>query len=116
MQNSLRQAVFLETLFISMGKLAKADGHVSQDEINHVEMFMQKLGMTPDHRLQAISLFKQGADQSFDIRPTYVKFMSVCGNTRDLKQFILASLIVMAMADGSFHPAEQALLKAQAAQ
>ena len=110
LQNSLRQAVFLETLFISMGKLAKADGHVSQEEINHVEMFMQKLGMTSDHRLQAIALFKQGADQSFDIRPIYQKFMNVCGNTRDLKQFILASLIVMAMADGHFHPAEQALL------
>ena len=110
LQNSLRQAVFLETLFISMGKLAKADGHVSQEEINHVEMYMQKLGMTPDHRLQAIALFRQGADQAFDIRPTYQKFMNVCGNTKDLKQFILASLIVMAMADGNFHPAEQALL------
>lgn len=110
LQNALRQAVFLETLFISMGKLAKADGHVSQDEIEHVEMFMQKLGMTPDHRLQAIALFKQGTDQSFDIRPTYSKFMNVCGNTRDLKQFLLVSLIVMALADGQFHPAEQALL------
>lgn len=110
LQNTLRQTVFLETLFISMGKLAKADGHVSQDEIDHVEMYMQKLGMTPDHRLQAIALFKQGTDQSFDIRPTYSRFMSVCGNTRDLKQFLLVSLIVMAMADGHFHPAEQALL------
>lgn len=110
LQNSLRQAVFLETLFISMGKLAKADGHVSQDEIDHVEQFMQKLGMTADHRLQAIALFKQGADLSFDIKPTYNRFMKVCGHTRDLKQFILASLIVMAMADGHFHPAEQALL------
>jgi DnaJ like chaperone protein len=36
--------------------------------------------------------------------------MNVCGNTRDLKQFLLVSLIVMALADGQFHPAEQALL------
>lgn len=111
LQNALRQAVFLETLFISMGKLAKADGHVSQDEIDHVEQFMQKLGMTAEHRLQAIALFKQGADLSFDIRPTYNKFMSVCGHTRDLKQVLLVYLIVMALADGHFHPAEQALLQ-----
>ncbi|MGA9666475.1 MAG: co-chaperone DjlA, partial [Gallionella sp.] len=39
LQNALRQTVFLETVFISMGKLAKADGHVSQDEIDHVEQF-----------------------------------------------------------------------------
>ena len=110
LQNALRQAVFLETMFISMGKLAKADGHVSQDEIDHVEQFMQKLGMTADHRLQAIALFKQGTDQAFDLRPTYNKFMSVCGNTKDLKQVLLVYLIVMAFADGNFHPAEEALL------
>ncbi|MCR4299656.1 MAG: hypothetical protein NUV75_13085 [Gallionella sp.] len=40
LKNALRQAVFLETVFISMGKLAKADGQVSQVEIDHVEQFM----------------------------------------------------------------------------
>jgi len=30
LHNALRQTVFLETVFISMGKLAKADGHVSR--------------------------------------------------------------------------------------
>jgi len=110
LQNALRQAVFLETVFISMGKLAKADGHVSQDEIDHVEQFMQKLGMTAEHRLQAISWFKQGANPEFNIEATYKRFMAVCGNTKNLKQMLLVSLIVMALADGHFHPAEEALL------
>ena len=110
MQNALRQAVFLETVFISMGKLAKADGHVSQGEIDHVEQFMQKLNMTAQHRQQAIALFKQGADPAFDIEATYKRFLSVCGHTRDLKQVLLVYLIVMALADGHFHPAEEALL------
>jgi DnaJ like chaperone protein len=110
LHNALRQAVFLETVFISMGKLAKADGHVSQDEIDHVEQFMQKLGMSAEHRLQAIALFKKGADPAFDIGPTYARFMSVCGHTKNLKDILLVYLIVMAMADGHFHPAEEALL------
>ena len=110
LQNALRQAVFLETVFVSMGKLAKADGVVSQDEIDHVEVFMQKLGMTAEHRSQAIAAFKQGTDPAFDLAPVYAKFMSVCGNTRDLTQMLLVSLIVMALADGHFHPAEEALL------
>ncbi len=108
--NVLRQAVFLETIFISMGKLAKADGHVSQDEIDHVEQFMQKLGMTAEHRLRAIALFKQGAEPGFDIKPTYQRFMSTCGHTKNLKQVLLMYLIVMALADGHFHPAEEAVL------
>jgi len=110
LQNALRQAVFLETVFISMGKLAKADGQVSQEEIAHVEQFMQKLGMTAGHRQQAIALFKRGADPVFDIEPTFRKFMAVCGHTRDLKQMLLVYLIVMALADGHLHPAEESLL------
>ena len=110
LQNALRQAVFLEAVFISMGKLAKADGRVSQDEIAHVEQFMQKLGMTAEHRSQAIHLFKQGTDAAFDIEPTLSKFISVCGNTKDLKQMLLVYLIVMALADGHLHPAEEAML------
>ena len=110
LQNALRQAVFLETVFISMGKIAKADGHVSQDEIDHVEQFMQKLNMTAQHRQQAIALFKKGTDPEFDLKPTYQRFMDVCGNTRNLKQVLLAYLIIMALADGHFHPAEEALL------
>jgi DnaJ like chaperone protein len=110
LQNVLRQAVFLETVFISMGKLAKADGHVSQDEIDHVEQFMQKLNMTAEHRVRAIALFKQGADPAFDIVLTYTRFMAVCGHTKHLKQVLLVYLIVMALADGHFHPAEEALL------
>ncbi len=110
LQNALRQGVFLETVFISMGKLAKADGVVSQDEIDHVEQFMRKLGMTSEHRSQAIAWFKQGADPAFDIAPVCQRFMSICGHTRNLKQMLLVYLIVMALADGHFHPAEQTLL------
>lgn len=110
LQNALRRAVFLETVFVSMGKLAKADGRVSEDEIAHVEQFMQKLGMTETHREQAIKLFKQGADPAFDIYPAYQRFISVCGHTKNLREVLLAYLIVMALADGHFHPAEEALL------
>lgn len=110
LQNALRQSVFLETLFLSMGKLAKADGQVSPDEIAHVEAVMQKQGMTAEHRLQAIALFKRGADPAFDIESAYRRFMAVCGHTKHLKQVLLVYLIVMAMADGQMHPAEGAAL------
>ena len=110
LHNALRQAVFLETVFIAMGKLAKADGHVSQDEIDHVEQFMQKLNMTAQHRSQAIAWFRQGADPAFDIGPSCTRFMSVCGHTKNLKQVLLVYLIVMALADGHMHSAEEALL------
>ena len=110
LQNANRQSVFLETMFISMGKLAKADGQVSQDEIAHVEQLMQKLGMTAEHRAKAIALFKRGVDPAFDIAATYTRFNSVCGNTKHLKQVLLVYLVVMATADGHVHPAEEEVL------
>jgi DnaJ like chaperone protein len=108
--NANRQAVFVETLFISMGKLAKADGQVSQEEIDHVEALMQKLGMTAGHRTQAIALFKRGTEPAFDLESTYSRFMSVCGHTKHLKQVLLVYLIVTALADGHIHQAEKAML------
>ena len=52
-----RQKIFLETVLILKGKLAKADGHISKQEIAHVEQFIQKLGMSAEHRQNAITLF-----------------------------------------------------------
>ncbi len=106
-----RQLVFLETVFILMGKLAKADGHISEDEVSHVEQFMLKLGMSSEHRLKAIELFKRGASPDFDIKPKINEFMTICGNTNSLKQMLLVYLIIMGLSDGHLKTAEEHLLK-----
>ena len=106
-----RQTVFLETVFILMGKLAKADGHISKDEIEHVEQFIQKLRMSAEHRQQAIVLFERGAAPDFDFEPNLKKFMAVCGHTHSLKQMLLVYLIVMALSDGRVDSAEERLLR-----
>lgn len=111
-----RQAVFLETVFVLMGKLAKADGHISKDEIAHVEAFIKKNGMSTEHRKQAIEQFKRGSSADFDINDTLRQFMAACGHTLNLKQVLLMYLIVMALADGKLDPTEQSLLEKIASQ
>lgn len=106
----LRQAVFLETTFFALGKLAKADGRVSEQEIAHTEQLMHKLGMTPQHRQQAITQFRRGVANEGDLYEVFKKFVEVCGHTRQLKEMLLVYLIVMALADGEFHPEEERLL------
>lgn len=106
-----RESIFLGTVFILMGKIAKADGQISQSEIAHVEAIFDKLGMTAEHKQQSIILFKKGATADFDIKPTLNEFMSVCGHTNSLKQMLLVYLIVMALADGLIDEAEEVLLK-----
>lgn len=106
-----RQSVFLETVFILMGKLAKADGRVSETEVSHVEQFMQKLGMTREHRLKAIALFKQGASPSYDIHPKINEFIAICGYSPSLRQMLLVYLIIMGLSDGHLNTAEEELLR-----
>ena len=110
LQNARRQAVFIETLFLAMGKVAKADGRVSESEVAHAEELMQKLGMTSEHRRQAIAWFKQGADPAFDIGAACANFMSVCGSTRNLSQVLVVYLIVIALSDGELHTTEEAVV------
>lgn len=111
-----RQSVFLETVFILMGKLAKVDGRVSETEVAHVEQFMHKLGMASDHRLKAIELFKRGASPGFDIGPKITEFMTVCGYSNNLRQMLLIYLIILGLADGDLKTVEVRLLKSIAEQ
>lgn len=110
LSNSQRQTVFIETVFILMGKVAKADGHITQDEIYHVEQFIQKLSMSAENRERAIALFKQGAAPDFNAELTISQFLNVCGQTHNLKQMLLVYLIVMAMSDGRIDTAEEQLI------
>jgi len=110
--NPRRQKVFLETTFVLMGKLAKADGHISKDEINHTEEFIRKIGMTESHRQVAIQQFQRGAEASEDeISSTLDVFLKVCGQTSQLKQALLMYLIVMALADNNLDLSEEKLLE-----
>ena len=106
-----RESVFLATVFVLMGKMAKADGRVSEEEVAHAEQIIQKLGMTAEHRQRSIALFKQGTSTEFDIRPAINEFMAVCGHTNSLRQMLLVYLIVMALSDGRLDPTEENLLK-----
>lgn len=109
--SALRQTVFLETLFTLQGMLAKADGVITQTEIDHVEAFIKKTGMTAEHRQQAIALFRQGAEADFDLSVAMARFRTHCGQTANLRQMLMVYLIVMALADGKLDNQEQAALE-----
>ena len=109
--NGHRKEVFLETTFALMGKLAKADGVISKDEINHVEDFIKKMGMETAHRTIAIDQFKRGSADDFNIDTALDQFMSVCGSTLNLKQTLIMYLIVLALADGKIDKSEQDMLE-----
>lgn len=110
-QRTARQALFLKTVFTLMGKLAKADGRISEQEIAHIEKFFKQLGLTPEHRKEAIKLFELGATPDFSIDPVLQEFNRECGQSAALKQMLMVYLIGAAIADGTLHSAETDLLR-----
>ncbi len=103
-----RQQVFFETTFSLMGMIAKSDGRISEEEIAHTENYMTQQGLTPEHRREAINLFKAGADSDLD--SLLREFNEVCIQA-NVKQMLLVHLVGISLADGVFDPAEEALLR-----
>lgn len=105
-----RQAIFFKTVFLLMGKLAKADGRVSEEEIAHVEKFMTQLGMTPKHRKDAIAHFNTGSSNDYQIDSVIQEFNAASAQSANLKQLVMVYLVGVAVADGTMHPKETELL------
>jgi DnaJ like chaperone protein len=101
------QQVFYQTVFRLMGHLAKVDGHISEQEIDQAEAFMAQMGLTEEHRREAIGLFKEGAAGDFSIDDAMIRFQSSCGHYRQLQQILLEYLFHIAFADGELHAAER---------
>lgn len=106
----IEQSLF-HTVFPLMGHMAKADGRVSEAEIQAAEVLMARMQLSDAQRQQAIGLFKQGSTAEFDVSGTMTEFMAVCGRFQDIKQLVLVYLITMAMSDGELHEAEVSILR-----
>lgn len=109
-----RQAIqdtFFNTAFTLLGYLAKADGRVSEAEVQQTEKLMDKLGLTPEHRRAAIELFKQGSQHNFSLTELLGNFNQVCGRHPNLKQMLLVYLISIALADGQIDSSEESVLR-----
>ena len=106
-----RQSVFFKTAFTLMGKIAKADGRVSEQEIAHVEKFMTQLNMSASHRKKAIEHFQAGSKADYAIEPLIQAFNSATVSSPNLKQMLMVYLVRVALADGQLHPEEMSLMR-----
>ena len=102
---------FFVTSFRLLGHIAKADGRVSEAEIRHTEDLMSRLGLTAEHRRDAITEFKRGSSADFDLESELNQFLRVCGRRPRLMQALLSYLITISLADGQMDQAEVHVLR-----
>jgi len=100
------QAAFFSATFSVMGYLAKADGHVSRDEVAMAEHVMSQMNLSQDQRKAAIALFNEGKQSNFPLDAALQQFRKECHRRTNLLQMFMEILISTAMADGTLHTEE----------
>lgn len=111
-QNSLKQqAIFFHSLFASLGHLAKADGKVTEREIQLASALMDEMRLEGDSRREAQQAFREGKASDYPIVDTLQSLVESCHGRRDILQVFLEILIQAAFADGNLSPEEYRVLE-----
>lgn len=106
------QALFFTAAFSMVGKLAKADGRVCEDEIAAIRRISREvLGLDEQTRRFAIEVFNQSKQSPQSFADYAREFGAVFGRQPDLCNFMLSFLFEVAMADGILHPEEERMLR-----
>jgi len=104
------QQVFFKTIFSLLGHLAKADGRVSEDEIQTTRSIMEQMRLNQSQKQQAMDFFAQGKATDFQIDALLDEYRQVSHKNRMLTQMLLEVLILGALSDGELHKNEEVIL------
>lgn len=104
------QAAFFTATFSVMGHIAKADGRVSETEIQIARAVMNHMNITGAQKDAAIRLFNEGKDADFPLDDVMEQFRRECHMRRDLFRMFIEIQLQAAMADNGISDAERSVL------
>jgi len=104
------RAQFLNSTFAVMGALCKADGQVTEDEIQVAEQLFAKLRLGEDQKAQARASFNRGKQPDFDLDAEVARFVKVARGQRALNQMFLQVQVAAIAADGKMDANERDML------
>ncbi|EON91704.1 DnaJ-like membrane chaperone protein [Marinobacter lipolyticus SM19] len=104
------QLGFVDSVFAVMGALCKADGVVSQDEIQMAESLFVRFRLSEEQKASAKAAFNRGKEPDFDLEAELSHFLRISGGQPALLQMFLQVQVSAVAADGVVHPAEHEML------
>lgn len=104
------QKAFFEGLFSSLGHLSKADGQVTDREIQMVESLMSRMHIEGEERQHAIRYFNLGKEPGFDLEAALKPFVQLSALRHDLRHMFMEILIEAGFSSGQITPEEHAVL------
>lgn len=105
------QAAYFISLFSILGKLAKADGVVSKDEIAVVNSFIEQLKIADREKRFARQVFNEAKNSSYSIDDFAFQLYQTNKQQPTVLLSFINLLFQIAAADGKFHPAEETTLR-----
>lgn len=106
-----KQAVFFTAAFAMLGKMAKADGRVTEAEIRVVDDFMRNnLGLDARARRLAADIFNRAKTDPGPFSDYARQFGAAFADEPQVRQTFFELLLALASADGKLHPTEERLL------
>jgi DnaJ like chaperone protein len=94
------QKVFFETIFSVMGYLAKADGRVTENEIQIAKTLMKEMGLKSKQIERAKICFNEGKKTDFDLRTTLISLQSIVHDNPELVRLFIDIQYRAAQVDG----------------
>jgi DnaJ like chaperone protein len=102
---------FFRTTFQVMGHVAKADGRVSEQEIQAARAVMSQLRLTPEQVHVAIACFTAGKARQFALPEALNGLYSACGGRPDLMHAFVEIQMRAALAGNDLQPTARRLLQ-----
>ena len=104
------QTAFFTATFLVMGRVAKADGRITKDEVALAEAIMSRMELGVEMRRAAIGLFEQGKAADLPLNDIIEQFRRECHRRVILIQMFIEIQLQAAYADNVLDPAEEELL------
>lgn len=105
------QATFFISTFSLLAKMAKADGVVTQNEIDEISRFIdQDLRLDPAKKRFAIEIFRSAKDSEYRFEDYASQFYTYFSGSPQMLENMLEMLIRVSRADGHVHPNEERLI------
>ncbi len=110
------QQTFMLAMISLAAKVAKADGQVTSDEVRAFDHFLRdNLHMDQQERQVAARIFNEARDSTIPAEEFARQIRQLMGHRQDRLRDLISLLMMIAMADGHFHPAEETMIRSIAA-
>lgn len=108
---SYTQDIFFETTFSVMGYIAKADGRVTERDIEYARSVMRQLELDEQAKQRAIEAFNVGKQPGFNLDSALSTLKRACWYKPALLKFFLETQVQMAQANGGIGLQAQAVIE-----